>query len=83
MAGNGGPRKAGDIARQLQALAERRRQHLLELHRSGRWRRYYSEDQFMGHMRDSVRDIAWWGNDGADALAKAGLDAAAQPELKS
>jgi uncharacterized repeat protein (TIGR03809 family) len=74
MSDSGSPRKPGDIARQLQSLAERRRQHLLELHRTGRWRRYYSEDQFVGHMRDSVRDIAWWSKGGADALAKAGID---------
>ena len=53
------PTPAG-LARRWQALAERRRQHLLELYRSGRWRRYYREDQIMAQMRDTVREIAWW-----------------------
>ena len=39
------PRTADEIARHWQALAERRRQYLLDLHRSGRWRRYYTEEQ--------------------------------------
>jgi uncharacterized repeat protein (TIGR03809 family) len=54
-------RKPEDMARQWQSLAERRRQHLLELYRSGRWRRYYSEDELMAQMRDAVRGVEQWG----------------------
>jgi uncharacterized repeat protein (TIGR03809 family) len=56
------PRWPDQIARQWQGLAERRRQHLLELYRTGRWRRYYSEDQMMAQMRDASRDVQWWGS---------------------
>jgi uncharacterized repeat protein (TIGR03809 family) len=48
------------MAKQWQLLAERRRKHLLELYRSGRWRRYYSEERLMTKMREAVRDIEDW-----------------------
>jgi uncharacterized repeat protein (TIGR03809 family) len=54
-------RRPDDMARQWQLLAERRREHLLALYRSGRWRKYYSEDQMMAQMRDLVRAINEWG----------------------
>ena len=60
MAEPGRPRKGSDVARRWQILAERRRNHLLELYRTGRWRRYYSEDQLMAEMRDAVREIRGW-----------------------
>ncbi|MBX6424917.1 MAG: TIGR03809 family protein [Variibacter sp.] len=49
-----------DMARRWRSLAERRRAHLLALYRSGRWRKYYSEDQIMAQMRDLVREINAW-----------------------
>ncbi|HEX2217141.1 MAG TPA: TIGR03809 family protein [Xanthobacteraceae bacterium] len=55
------PRSAHELARQWQSLAERRRAHLLELHRSGRWRRYYTEEQLTAQMREAVRSIEEWG----------------------
>lgn len=54
------PRSRDEIARGWQVLAERRRNHLLELYRTGRWRRYYSEDQLMAEMRDAGREIRGW-----------------------
>jgi uncharacterized repeat protein (TIGR03809 family) len=56
------PHSRDEMARRWQSLAERRRQHLLELYRSGRWRRYYSEDQLMAQMRDAVRGVEQWGH---------------------
>ena len=53
--------KPDAVARRWQSLAESRRQHLLELYRSGRWRRYYTEDQLMAQMHDAVRSIEQWG----------------------
>lgn len=72
MADKARPRSEDEIARRWQVLAERRRNHLLELYRTGRWRRYYSEDQLMAEMRDAVREIRGWSaiggrNDGAPA----------------
>jgi uncharacterized repeat protein (TIGR03809 family) len=54
------PRTADVIARHWQALAERRRQYLLDLHRSGRWRRYYTEEQLTALMRHAIRNVEEW-----------------------
>lgn len=74
-----GRRRPDDMARQWQLLAERRREHLLALYRSGRWRKYYSEDQMMAQMRDLVRVINEWGEygDGKQPSACAPADAPA------
>jgi hypothetical protein len=48
------------MAQQWRSLAERRREHLLRLYRTGRWRKYYSEEQIMAQMRDVVREINEW-----------------------
>jgi uncharacterized repeat protein (TIGR03809 family) len=58
---------ATELARKWQELAERRRSHLLEMHRSGRWRRYYTEEQLTAQMRDAVRGIAQWSAAGGKA----------------
>jgi uncharacterized repeat protein (TIGR03809 family) len=63
------PRTTVDIARQWQALAERRRQHLLEMHRSGRWRRYYTEEQLMAQMRNAVYCAEEWSKSSGEPLA--------------
>ena len=47
-------RSPGEMAKQWQGLAERRRKHLQELYRSGRWRRYYSEEQFLVRMHEAI-----------------------------
>lgn len=65
------PRKPVELARRLQSLAERRRQHLLELYRTGRWRRYYLEDELMAQVRDCARDMEWWGGLGGEQLSRA------------
>ena len=68
------PRTTQEIALQWQRLAERRREHLLELYRSGRWRRYYTEDQIMSLMRDTVRNIEEWGEISGEQPARAAAD---------
>ncbi len=42
------------------ALAERRRNHVVELYRSERWRRYYTEDSFRLLMRDVIQNVESW-----------------------
>ena len=44
------------------SLAERRRAHFTELYRSGRWKRYYTEEAFQAHMREVVRGVEAWTN---------------------
>jgi uncharacterized repeat protein (TIGR03809 family) len=55
----------GDIARKWQWLAERRRTYLVELYRSGRWRRCYSEEAFRHQLNEATAELAAW-----EALAK-------------
>jgi uncharacterized repeat protein (TIGR03809 family) len=45
-------RKLGQSAEKWLRLAERRRDSFRELYSSGRWRRYYSEEQFLSRLRD-------------------------------
>ena len=49
-----------EIAGQWLALAERRRDDLLELYRSGRWRRYHTEAELLELMRAVKADIEFW-----------------------
>jgi uncharacterized repeat protein (TIGR03809 family) len=53
-------RGGGDLARRWRVLAERRRQHLVELYRSGRWRQYFSEEEFLRHVRQAAADVEAW-----------------------
>ena len=49
-----------EVVRKWHALAERRRRHYVELHRSERWRRYYSEEVFLLRMRDVIQNVETW-----------------------
>ena len=47
-------------ARRWVDLTERRRDYLVELYRTGRWRRYFSEVEFLGVMRGvKAEEEAW------------------------
>jgi uncharacterized repeat protein (TIGR03809 family) len=43
-----------------QELAERRRAHLVELFHSGRWNRYFTEQQFLHRLRDAIQASERW-----------------------
>jgi hypothetical protein len=45
-----------EVSLKWRDLAERRRAHLVELYDTGRWKRYYEEDQFL--KRDARRHYA-------------------------
>ena len=49
-----------ETARRWHALAERRRRHFVDLYRSERWRRYYSEEAFLAQMRDVIESVEMW-----------------------
>ena len=49
-----------DIARRWHALAERRREHFADLYNSGRWRKYYREQNFLTQMRETTRMADAW-----------------------
>jgi uncharacterized repeat protein (TIGR03809 family) len=49
-----------EMARRWHALAERRREHFAELYNSGRWRKYYREQDFMAQMRATAYMVDAW-----------------------
>jgi uncharacterized repeat protein (TIGR03809 family) len=48
------------LAQKWRDLAERRREHFADLYSSGRWRHYYTEEQFIEQMRGVVRSVEAW-----------------------
>jgi uncharacterized repeat protein (TIGR03809 family) len=48
------------VTRQWHDLAERRLVYFAELYRSGRWRRYYQQEQFALRMLDVIRAARAW-----------------------
>jgi len=51
-----------ETARKWHALAERRRRHYVDLYRSERWRRYFTEEAFLLPMRDVIQNAEAWPN---------------------
>ncbi len=49
-----------ETARKWHTLAERRRRHYVELYRSERWRRYFTEEVFLLRMRDVIQNAEAW-----------------------
>jgi uncharacterized repeat protein (TIGR03809 family) len=64
------------VAQKWRDLADRRRAHFVELYHSGRWKHYYSEEQFLSRMRDAIRAAESWA---LIAPRPAGTAAAGQP----
>ena len=52
--------RADEVSRRWRSLAERRRSYFVELYKSGRWKQYYSEDDFLTRMREAVRSAEEW-----------------------
>jgi hypothetical protein len=48
------------IALKWRALAEQRRDHHVDLYKSGRWKHYYTEEQFLTEMRKAVALAERW-----------------------
>jgi uncharacterized repeat protein (TIGR03809 family) len=48
------------VAQKWRDLAERRRAHFFALFHSGRWKRYYTEQQFLDCLREAVRMSERW-----------------------
>jgi uncharacterized repeat protein (TIGR03809 family) len=49
-----------EVAHKWRALAERRRAHFVDLYHSGRWKHYYSEEQFLRRLREAIRLSERW-----------------------
>lgn len=54
------PRALDKVALKWRDLAERRRAHFVELYRSGRWKHYYTEQEFVIHMREAIMISERW-----------------------
>jgi len=64
------------VAIKWRDLAERRRDYYVELHRSGRWQRYYTEESFARLLRAAVRDASEWSQIAAETSLRAGAHVA-------
>jgi len=53
-------RQFDNIAQKWRDLAERRREYFVDLYRSGRWKHYYSEDEFVLIMQEVVEVTETW-----------------------
>jgi uncharacterized repeat protein (TIGR03809 family) len=60
MAGVRSVQTSVETVRKWHSLAVRRRRHFVELHRSERWRRYYTEEAFLAQLRDVVQTAEGW-----------------------
>lgn len=49
-----------EVAQKWYDLAERRCVQFVELYRSGRWERYYTEDQFLACLREAIYAADAW-----------------------
>ncbi len=52
--------KLQPIAVKWRDLTERRRAHFIELYLTGRWKRYYSEEQFLVIFRETMNVADRW-----------------------
>ena len=47
-------------AQKWRALAERRQAHFVELYESGRWKHYYTDEEFVARMREAMAAVNRW-----------------------
>jgi hypothetical protein len=55
-----GVARLDEISLKWRALADRRLAYFTELYRSGRWKRYYTTQDFAVRMRDVIRAAKLW-----------------------
>jgi uncharacterized repeat protein (TIGR03809 family) len=53
-------RQWGRIALKWRALAQQRCVHFDDLYRTGRWKRYYTEDKFLAELRQTMAMAERW-----------------------
>jgi uncharacterized repeat protein (TIGR03809 family) len=49
-----------EVAHKWRRLAERRRAYFVELYHTGRWKHYFTEEQFLAVLRDAIRASDRW-----------------------
>ena len=48
------------LAQKWRDLAERRRDHIVELYNTGRWKHYYTEQELLAAMREANQHLETW-----------------------
>jgi uncharacterized repeat protein (TIGR03809 family) len=48
------------VLERWRVLAERRLEHMTQLYETGRWRRYFNEEQFVGVIRETRAAVDAW-----------------------
>jgi uncharacterized repeat protein (TIGR03809 family) len=76
-------RQFAQIAQRWRDLVDQRCAHFVELHRSGRWKHYYDEAQFLLLMREAVDLAETWSriapvSQDGDDVASAATDVVAK-----
>ena len=61
------------LAQKWRDLAERRRDHIVELYNTGRWKHYYTEQELVASLREANKLLETW-----NTLARAGMNRAPQ-----
>jgi uncharacterized repeat protein (TIGR03809 family) len=54
------PRPYDRLAAKWRDLADRRREAFADMYRSGRWKHYYTEQEFLVRMREAIRAADAW-----------------------
>lgn len=60
-------------------LAERRKDHFIELYQTGRWRHYYTEEEFLAELRKAVAIARRWSKIAEGAQARRDAEEADRP----
>ena len=58
-----------NLAQKWRDLAERRRDHIVELYNTGRWKHYYTEQELVASLREANKLVDTW-----NTLARAGMN---------
>jgi uncharacterized repeat protein (TIGR03809 family) len=53
-------RPLDEVAQKWRDIAERRREHFIRLYDSGRWKLYYTEEEFLARVREAVELVNRW-----------------------
>src|SRR5262245_17831787 len=54
------PGRLGDVAQKWRSLAEQRRVYYADMHESGRWKKYWAEEDLLLRMREVEQSAARW-----------------------
>jgi uncharacterized repeat protein (TIGR03809 family) len=65
------PRPYDRLAHKWRDLADRRREHFADMYRSGRWKHYYTEEEFLVRMREAISAADVWHRIAPDARPEA------------